>query len=880
MITMKFCFHINYRTNPGESLAIDCRFDGNTIQVIPMHTNDGINWIANADVETGQSSVINYHYRVVNEAGETVRTEWHLVPHMCRATGVATHLHDLWHDPSDHSPLYSSAFTDCLFRRDSRPLPNSEHHFHTILTVMSAQAAPGKSLRLVGSPDALGGWNPSNGLAMHEIGPGLWQIGINSCNLPHEFEFKFVAMSADGNCVWENGDNRRIAFLPSSPHETTIIELREATFSDRMPRVAGTVVPVFSLRSQGGFGVGDFGDLKMMIDWVSMTGQHALQILPVNDTTISHTWTDSYPYNSISIYALHPQYVDLRQLPSLKDKAKHLYYEDMRMELNSLPQIDYEQVNKAKIGYLRDVYHQIKSSVCRRATYKQFVKANGYWLEPYARYCHNRDKCGTTDFSKWTDNGNSADDGDIKFWYFVQYVLDQQLKSAHDYARSKKVILKGDIPIGISRNGVEAWIEPRYFNLNSQAGAPPDAFSTDGQNWGFPTYNWTEMKSDGYNWWQRRFTKMSEYFDAYRIDHILGFFRIWDIPADSVTGLLGQFSPSLGMNKEEIETYGFDFDEQRFCDPYVTDEIADRLLGTWADEAKARYMVSNGDGTYSLIPKYSTQRAIERDLNGDDNRSRAIKKGMYAIISNVIFVRDRRVADLYHPRIALQKTLSYDMLSDDLTKQALDRLHNDYFYHRHNRFWQQEAMQKLPALTQCTRMLTCAEDLGMVPDCVPQVMNSLKILTLEIQRMPKKYGYEFSNLAENPYLSVSTISTHDMSTLRQWWDEDPSAAQRYYNNVLRHNGDAPHPLPPHVAGEIVSAHLASPSMLCMLSLQDWLAIDQDMRNPDANTERINDPANPHHYWRWRMHLTIENLKASTRLNENIQAMIESNGRRL
>ena len=156
----------------------------------------------------------------------------------------------------------------------------------------------------------------------------------------------------------------------------------------------------------------------------------------------------------------------------------------------------------------------------------------------------------------------TADYPHISIYYFIQFHLHLQLLEATNYARANGVVLKGDIPIGISRNSVEAWTEPHYFNLNGQAGAPPDDFSVNGQNWGFPTYNWEVMEQDDYSWWMKRFRKMSEYFDAYRIDHILGFFRIWEIPMHAVHGLLGQFVPSLPMSREEIESYGLPFREE------------------------------------------------------------------------------------------------------------------------------------------------------------------------------------------------------------------------------------------------------------------------------------------------------------------------------
>jgi len=554
---------------------------------------------------------------------------------------------------------------------------------------------------------------------------------------------------------------------------------------------AGVVIPIFSLRSEGSFGVGDFGDLKLMVDWADKTGQRFIQVLPINDTNMTGTWQDSYPYNAISIYALHPQYTDFRQLPAIKDEKLRAHFEKLRKELNALPQIDYERMFQAKMEYLQVLYEQEWRSVSRTKAYKDFFAHNEQWLRPYAEFCCRRDK-----------NNKSL----ASFWYYVQYHLDQQMRGAHQYARQHHVVLKGDIPIGISRDSVEAWVEPRYFNMNQQAGAPPDAFTRDGQNWGFPTYNWDEMLSDGCQWWVKRFRKMAEYFDAYRIDHVLGFFRIWEIPLPEKSGLMGQFQPALGLSREEIEAAGL-----------------------------------------------------------EDHME--------------LFLVDHKRKDRWHPRIAIQYEAPYQLLSQE-EKDRFNQLYNDYFYHRNNQYWYEEAMKKLPRLTQATRMLCCAEDLGMVPECVPWVMNQLRILSLEIQSMPKEEGLRFGKLSHNPFRSVCTISTHDMPTLRQWWDEDTERTQAYYSGPLR-RGDtaAPHPLPGWLAKDIVSRHLTSPSMLCLLSLQDWLSIDEQLRLPDANAERINIPANPRHYWRYRMHLNIEQLLQADDFNETIRTLIKQSGRR-
>ena len=628
-------------------------------------------------------------------------------------------------------------------------------------------------------------------------------------------------------------------------------------------RIAGCAIPVFSLRTKGSFGVGDFGDLKMMIDWVALTGQKILQILPVNDTTATHTWTDSYPYSCISVFALHPQYCDLRQLPKLNNAKDQKYFDELQVKLNALSQIDYEAVNNAKIDFLMKLYAQAGKRTVASDTFLKFVDKEKEWLVPYADFCVSHETYPTDD---------------VRFIYFMQYILDGQMRAAHEYAAEKGVMLKGDIPIGVSRYGCDVWAEPRYFNMNGQAGAPPDAFSSNGQNWGFPTYNWDEMLKDDCQWWVRRFRNMSKYFDAYRIDHVLGFFRIWEIPLHSVHGLLGQFSPALAMSMDEIHGYGLWLPEDFMVEPFIADWVIDRFFPGHQEYVKTTFLNHSHDDIWTLKPEFDTQRKVEAFFQGrDDEKSVTLRDGLYSLISNVLFVRDHKNHNLFHPRIAAQLDPVYETMWQH-DKDNFNRLYNDYYYHRNNQFWYEEAMKKLPRLVDATDMMVCAEDLGMVPDCVPWVLNQLNILSLELQSMPKDSSVRFGCLDRNPWMSVCTISSHDSATLRMWWDEDWERAQCYYNTVLGYGNAAPHPLPEWLADDIVMRHLQCPSALCIITLQDWLACSEYLRLPDASAERINIPANPKHYWRYRMHISLEDLLKADGFNEKIRGMIKGAGR--
>ena len=897
---MKLFFYLQYDTVFGQDLRLNImgettvkgdRASENTVYA--MTTVDGKMWQCEIELEKAPKS-INYFYSI-DKWGKEERKEWQTVTHrldMNVPNASEYKIYNRWTDIPYDSFLYSSAFTDCVNRRHHEAVPTIKYEKTLRLIVRAPQLRKGERLYVTGESLCLGNWHADRALKMVEHNYNEWMVDMNVDAFDEaETELKFIATTDNGDVLWETGYNRTLAIPEMANGEVRVEEMDQAFFEICDRKLAGTLIPVFSLRTRGSFGVGDFGDLKMMIDWVAETHQKVLQVLPINDTTSTHTWTDSYPYSCISIFAIHPQFADLRQLPAVADKEKAAAFETLREELNQLPQIDYERVNNAKIEYLRVIFEQEGGEVLKSAGFKAFLKESAHWLVPYAQYCHLRDTYGNVDFNTWKGhevwhekdretllNARTKEYKEVAFYYYVQYVLHVQMRAAHEYAMARGVILKGDIPIGVNRKGCDVWHEPHYFNLNLQAGAPPDSFSVNGQNWGFPTYNWARMLEDGCQWWLRRFQNMSKYFDAYRIDHVLGFFRIWATPTTCVHALQGQFAPSLAMTREEIESYGLHFQEKLFTTPFIARWVVDRVFGPHADAVVEKYLQHEHDDIFSLKPEYDTERKIEAAFVGKDSADDVwVRDGLYALASDVLFVRDINDSNKFHPRITAQLNFMYEALVDS-DKEKFNRLYNNYYYRRNNNFWYNEAMKKLPVLVQATRMLVCAEDLGMVPDCVAWVMNELRILSLELQQMPKDPSVRFGELWKNPYRSVCTLSTHDMPTLRQWWDEDMERTQDYYNSQLYRSGAAPHPLPGWLAKEIVVNQLACPSMLCVLLLQDWFAIDEKLRFADANAERINIPANPRHYWRYRMHLNIEDLIANKEYNDNIKELIRQTGR--
>ena len=889
---MTVSFNIEYRTSWGEEV----RIAGLLPESIPMHTTDGIYWTADVELEVPKEGMtINYSYQI-EQNQIIIRKEWDSFPRRLFLSGNSKkkyQIKDCWKNIPEQLYYYSSAFTEALLAHPDRAEIPPCHRKGLVIKAYAPRINKDYCLAICGNQKALGNWDPDKAIPMSDANFPEWQIELDASKLKFPLEYKFILYHKEekkADC-WENNPNRYLADPELKTNETLVISDRYAYFDIPVWKGAGIAIPVFSLKSENSFGVGDFGDLKRMIDWAVSTQQKVIQILPINDTTMTHAWTDSYPYNSISIYAFHPMYVDIKQMGTLKDKSAAAKFNKKQKELNGLPAMDYEAVNQTKWEYFRLIFKQEGEKVLASGEFGEFFDANKEWLQPYAVFSYLRDAFQTPNFREWPRHSvynaqdiekmcrpESVDYPHIALYYYIQFHLHLQLVAATKYAREHGVVLKGDIPIGISRNSVEAWTEPYYFNLNGQAGAPPDDFSVNGQNWGFPTYNWDVMEKDGYRWWMKRFQKMSEYFDAYRIDHILGFFRIWEIPMHAVHGLLGQFIPSIPMSREEIESYGLPFREE-YLIPYIHESFLGQVFGPHTDYVKQTFLLpAEAPGIYHMKPEFATQREVESFFAGkNDENSLWIRDGLYTLISDVLFVPDTKEKDKYHPRIGIQRDFIFRSLNEQ-EQNAFNRLYDQYYYHRHNEFWRQQAMKKLPQLTQSTRMLVCGEDLGMIPDCVSSVMNDLRILSLEIQRMPKNPMYEFGYLNEYPYRSVCTISTHDMSTLRGWWEEDYLQTQRYYNTMLGHYGTAPTVATPELCEEVVRNHLKSNSILCILSLQDWLSIDGKWRNPNVQEERINVPSNPRNYWRYRMHLTLEQLMKAEELNDKIRELIKYTGR--
>lgn len=882
---MKLYFNIGYSTKVGESLKLVINEEGAVSKIHTMfYTENGL-WKCEVDYF---SKSVSYQYQLIDERGNIVKEEF--VPHHLQFPHNYKEfiIFDEWNNKNfPENYLNNKILHNKLNQFVPEKISVLKKHTH-LFRIEAPIYNPDWKIVLIGSTDSLGNWDYEKAIHLSQTDFGVWETSLE---IPeNEFiQYKYCLYDKKEERVIdvETGENR---FTVGNPVKDVLQVVSNHYFrfkAYQMYHDAGVAVPVFSLRSENGFGVGEFSDMKKLADWAKETNLGIIQILPINDTTANYSWTDSYPYAAVSVYALHPQYISLENLDfSLPKDLVDEYFTD-KEELNALDLIDYERMIKSKWKYLNSVFTADKDKIYKDRNFKKFIKDNEEWLIPYAAFCVLRDKYKTPNFNDWkthkkyiagkiaqffSPKNKDYDASMLHAW--VQFQLHKQLKDAIDYTHSLGVSVKGDLPIGIYRYSVEAWAEPELFGMDFQAGAPPDQFTELGQNWEFPTYNWEAMKEDDYRWWKNRFKALEQYFDAMRIDHILGFFRIWRMPISATQGILGYFYPAVPIVLGEFKALHIPFNFGRYCKPFINDQILWNYFGENANKA-FEFIQNNHNGTYSFKEEFDTQRKLSDFFK--KNPRGLIEEQLISLCANVLFLTEERNGEtVYHPRFNLYKTDSYQYLSD-WEKKTLYDLYHDYFFRRQDHLWYEKAMEKLPVILNATEMLICGEDLGLVPACVPVVMDELAIIALKVQRMPAE-NIPFYNPKNASYLNVVTASSHDSSTLRQWWKEDPALTQKYFNQQLVQYGRSPEELDSHLAEIIMKQHLYNDAMLAIFPIQEFLATDKRLTNENMDNERINNPAVFPHYWRYRMHLKLEDLKNEETFNEKIANWVKDSGR--
>jgi 4-alpha-glucanotransferase len=297
----------------------------------------------------------------------------------------------------------------------------------------------------------------------------------------------------------------------------------------------GLDIPLGALHSKNSCGIGEFFDLLPLIDWCRKIKLRIIQLLPLNDSG-----NDPSPYNALSSCALNPIYLSLQRLPFLDEFPELKKKISIMQHLTQSQRIAYLEVKNSKIEWLRSYFEKAAARLVKQDAFIEFVRNNS-WSIPYGLFKVLKDQFAQSPWQAWPEELKNPSKKkydelvehywhDISFYLVLQYLAFEQLKEVKKHAALSQILLKGDIPILISSDSVDTWYHPEFFDLNLAAGAPPDTYCQDGQYWGFPIYKWDIKRKTQFAWWKQRLSVASHFYDLYRIDHVVGFFRIWAIP--------------------------------------------------------------------------------------------------------------------------------------------------------------------------------------------------------------------------------------------------------------------------------------------------------------------------------------------------------------
>ncbi len=873
-------FHVNYKTENGDTVLIETREGEDTPIVATEMKSDSE---GNCEYESRESGSFEYRYAVKMRDGMIEERHWRYSPIVKSDVEVF----DTWRSPeSGEDALAAPAFSSAVFLPDVDASPKSKKQGSLIVVLTEPRVGKDEEIRVVAKQFV--SWNTDRALKMERSKGFTWVLDLGAMPILKEFEFKFCLWDTKNDCFkrYEEGENH---LIKTCAGKTIIYTYNGFNYGD-LWRAAGVAVPIFSLRSHKSRGCGEFLDLKPLADWCEQSHLRVIQLLPINDTTALRKWRDSYPYNAISIMALHPSYISVDEVYEYYGKRMNSLERENGLYLNDTVSVEYNRTRDWKDRNLRAIFKDVAKDFARAKETKEYMTTNAGWLRDYAAFATLRDKYGTPNFRLWPEHSTHDKEtveqmfrpeseyyGDVMYRVFLQYHLERQLRDAIEYVHKKGVAIKGDLPIGINPHSVEAWTEPELFNFGLQAGAPPDYFSRDGQNWGFPTYRWDVMAKDGYNWWERRMQRMQMFFDAFRIDHILGFFRIWAIPYPFKSGLMGVFSPSLPLSDKELRDRGIETDAKELAWPSVTEDFLQKQFQEYAEQAKQFFDFRAGihrlkEG-YFDPSKFDTWIEETVDPNARERMRTAVSNVLHEVL--LVSVKEGE----WQPRIMLEETDRFRRLPDG-EREAMRNIYNDFFYSRHNEFWKKCAEERLGAMLKKCGMLVCGEDLGMIPATVPIVMQRLQILSLELQRMPKESWQRFGTPSYYPYLSVCATSSHDIAPIRGWWEEDRKDVEWYYNNMMHRGGEAPKVATGEIVTNIICQNLQSPSMLCINPIQDYAGMVDDVPHLLPFEERINVPSNLQQHWCYRIPFCVDDLTTVfARLGKKLAECVDASGRK-
>ena len=640
-------------------------------------------------------------------------------------------------------------------------------------------------------------------------------------------------------------------------------------------RLIGAVIPVGALRTKNGIGVGEFSDLAEFAHLCKKMKISLIQILPVNDTGF-----ESSPYSSLTAFGLHPLYLSIENLDefSAADASVKSRIKTARDKFDKYKRFSHYEILKEKLEISRAIYNANKADIIKSAdsgNLSAWIEKNS-WVKEYAVYRRLKDKNDLKSWKEWKEYSNVTlqqidalwNDNQLReehlFWVWLQHALDIQFTNASKAITEAGILLEGDLPILMNEDSCDVWAHPEIFNRELSAGAPPDMFSPEGQNWGFPIYNWEAHEKDDYAWWKHRLAVAEKYYKAYRIDHVLGFFRIWASSRKDNTASLGRFVSYVQITTGELKKIGFDKEKiRRVSQPLIpAKEIKDILKNNKGKLQDAEF----AQETEKVFKKALTQIGDEemwlfkKTIGGEKD---IIALDLLPAVRDYLLAkwRDRVFLEYakgkFTPAWLYRKSKAFGSLTKDEKKAVEDlmKAHDK----KSERIWMLQGKKLLSVLAGASSMLPCAEDLGAVPECVPKVLAKLKILRLCVTRMfckVEKNGEQFIPFEEYPQLSVCTPSVHDTSTVREWWEKETDKEK--FSAFL--GAALPKTYTPKTAKIILSKTASARSRFRIFQIQDLLHLSKNWYSANPSDERINVPGTVNDFnWTYRLPAPINQI---------------------
>jgi len=648
-------------------------------------------------------------------------------------------------------------------------------------------------------------------------------------------------------------------------------------------RLLGVVVPVGALRTRNGIGVGEFSDLAEFAALCKKMKIGLIQILPVNDTGF-----DSSPYFSLTSFALHPVYLSIERLDEFKTADKEIKnrLNAAKEKYDNNKRYSHYDILKEKLEICRALFDVNKTEIVNGAnsgSLCSWIEENS-WVKEYAVYRRLKEKNDLKSWKEWKDNrivtaseiqkfwNDKKLNEEHIFWVWLQYDLDKQFSKASAAVSETGIILKGDLPILMNDDSCDVWANPEIFNQDLSAGAPPDMYSPQGQNWGFPVYNWDVQEKDNFSWWRRRLAAAGKYYHAYRIDHVLGFFRIWASSPRDYSSALGRFVPYIPVTAGDLKKLKFDKSRIRWVSqPHIpTGEIWDALKNNWDSPLTDAEIKAAAERIFSKALVQINNEELwlfKKKIKGEKDID-ALKIHPAAKSYLISKWKDRAFIEYkkgkYFPAWSHKDSTAYKTFSAE-EKKSLEIL-LEKRQRKSEKIWSKQGMKLISILAESSDMLPCAEDLGAVPECVPKVLSKLKILGLRVVRWHRQWdkeGCPYIPFDEYPQLSVCTAAVHDSSTVRQWWEKE--ADQEQFSGFIG-VPSLPKIYNPGTAKIILSKAASARSRFRVFQIQDLLHLSNKWYSENPDDERINVPGTLNDFnWTYRLPALISEIAKDNEL---------------